>query len=160
MELRVCVWDCGPALVYFSLSSFCWWTGLVTLVGEFCGPSFNILGDSKCISPLFHTEEQVVMWRYFSQKAAKINYSGYSYQVKLQLWFLSLRLKTCLWAELQPWCLSFQRKTCPWAEHSDDILINFGRSISLLKYWWAHPIKSATSRHCFKCIFIDIFSSF
>ena len=61
MELRVCVWDCGPALVYFSLSSFCW-TGLVTLEGEFCGSSPNILeieGDSKCIYPLFDTEEQV-----------------------------------------------------------------------------------------------------
>ena len=35
---------------------------MVTLEGEFCGSSFNILeieGDSKCILPFFHTEEQV-----------------------------------------------------------------------------------------------------
>ena len=67
--------------------------------------------------------------------------------VKLQPWFLSLRLKTCLWAELQPWCLSLQWTTCPWAEHSDDILMFFLGFISLLKYCWAHPIKWATSRH-------------
>ena len=49
--------------------------GLVTLEGEFCGLSYNILEgyDSKCIFPLFHTEEQVAMWSYFPQKAAKIN---------------------------------------------------------------------------------------
>ena len=40
--------------------------------------------------------------------------------VKLQLWFLSLRWKTCLWAELQSWCLGLQWKACPWAEHFDD----------------------------------------
>ena len=34
--------------------------------------------------------------------------------------FLSLRRKTCLWADLQPWCLSSQWKNCPWAEPSDD----------------------------------------
>ena len=39
------------------------------------------------------------------------------YPSKLQPWFMSLRWKTCLWAELQPWCLSLQWKTCPWAEH-------------------------------------------
>ena len=44
----------------------------------------------------------------------------YSSLVKLQPWFLSLRCKTCLWAELQPWCLNLLWKTCPWAEHSDD----------------------------------------
>ena len=33
--------------------------------------------------------------------------------VKLQTWFLSLRWKTCLWAELQPWFLSLQWKTYP-----------------------------------------------
>ena len=65
------------------------------------------------------------------------SYCIYSSLVKLQPWFLSSRLKTCLWADLQPWCLSFkwktclwaelqpwclsiQWKTCPWAEHSDD----------------------------------------
>ena len=36
------------------------------------------------------------------------SYCIYSSLVKLQPWFLSSRLKTCLWAELQPWCLSFQ----------------------------------------------------
>ena len=35
--------------------------------------------------------------------------------VKLQLRFLSLQWKTCLWAELQPWCMSLQWRTCPWA---------------------------------------------
>ena len=39
--------------------------------------------------------------------------------VKLQPGFLSLRWKTCLWAELWPWFLSFQWRTWPWAEHSD-----------------------------------------
>ena len=82
--------------------------------------------------------------------------------VKLQPWFLSLRLKTCLWAELQPWCLSLRRKTCPWAEHSDDddddILIFIGWFISLLKYWCAHLIKWATSRHCDILSFIIYFS--
>ena len=62
------------------------------------------------------------------------SYCIYSSLIKLQPWFLSSRLKTCLraelqplclsfqwrtclWAELQPWCLSIQWKTCPWAEH-------------------------------------------
>ena len=45
------------------------------------------------------------------------SYSTYLSLVKLQPWFLSLRYKTCLWAELQPWCLSLQWRTCPWAEH-------------------------------------------
>ena len=40
------------------------------------------------------------------------SYCIYSSLVKLQTWFLSLRLKTCLWAELQSWCLSFQWNTC------------------------------------------------
>ena len=39
---------------------------------------------------------------------------------KLQHWLLSLRWKTCLWAELRHWYLSLQWKTCPWAEHSDN----------------------------------------
>ena len=47
------------------------------------------------------------------------SYHTYSSLVKLQLWFLSYRWMTCLWAELQPWCLSLQCKTCPSAEHSD-----------------------------------------
>ena len=82
MGLRFCVWDCGLALVCFSLSSFSWWTGLVTLEGEFCGPSSNISeGDIKCIFPLFHNEEQVVIWSYFSQKAVKIKYLGWSYHI-------------------------------------------------------------------------------
>ena len=100
-----------------SLSSFCWWTGLVTLEGEFCGSSFDILeieGDSKVFSSLSH-------WRTGTVATVSI-------PLKLQPWFLSLRLKTCLWAELQPWCLSLQWKTCPWVEHSDDdnILIFLG----------------------------------
>ena len=71
--------------------------------------------------------------------------------VKLQPWFLSLRLETCLWAELRPWCLCLQWKTCPWAEHWRWWYINiFGGFISLLKYWRGHLIKWATSRHCFK----------
>ena len=119
VRVCVCVIVGRPSCILslsLSLSSFCWWTGLVTLEGEFCGSSFNILGgDSKCIFPLFHTED--------------------------------LRLKTCLWAELQPWRLRSQWKTCPWAEHSDDILIIFGWFISLLKYWRAHPNKSATCIH-------------
>ena len=32
-------------------------------------------------------------------------------------------------------------------DDDDDILIISGGFISLLKYLWAHPIKSATSRH-------------
>ena len=48
------------------------------------------------------------------------SYRTYSSLVKLQPCFLSLRWKTCLWAELQPWYLSLLWKTCPWAEHSDD----------------------------------------
>ena len=44
------------------------------------------------------------------------SYCIYSSLVKLQPWFLNLRLKTYLWAELQPWCLSFQWKICLWAE--------------------------------------------
>ena len=47
------------------------------------------------------------------------SYSTYSSLVKLQPWFLSLRWKTCFWAELQPWCLRLQWKTCPYAEHTD-----------------------------------------
>ena len=38
--------------------------------------------------------------------------------VKLQPGFLSLRWKTCLWAELQPWFLSLQWRTCSWAQYS------------------------------------------
>ena len=76
------------------------------------------------------------------------SYRTYLSLVKLQPRFLSLQWKTCLWAELKRWCLSLQWRTCPWAEDSDDILIIFGGFISLLKCWWAHPIKSATSRHC------------
>ena len=38
---------------------------------------------------------------------------------KTATWFLSLRWKTCRWANLQPWCLSLQWMTCPWAEHSN-----------------------------------------
>ena len=98
-----------------SLSSFCWWTGLVILEGEFCGSSFNILEieeDSKCIFfSLSH-------WRTGIITTVLI-------PVKLHPWFLSLRLKTCLWAELQPWCLSLQWKTCTWAEHSDDDILIF-----------------------------------
>ena len=45
--------------------------------------------------PLFHTEEQVEILSYFSQKTVKINYLGWFYQ------FLSV-------SELQPWCLSLQ----------------------------------------------------
>ena len=41
-------------------------------------------------------------------RKATERYRTYSCLVKLQLWFLSLRWKTCLWAELQPSCLSFQ----------------------------------------------------
>ena len=48
------------------------------------------------------------------------SYRTYSSLIKLKPWTLSLRWKTCLWAELQPWCLSLQRKTCPWAVYSDD----------------------------------------
>ena len=47
------------------------------------------------------------------------SYRIYSSLVKLKLWFLNLRWKTCLWAELQLWCQSLQLKTCPWAEHTD-----------------------------------------
>ena len=39
-------------------------------------------------------------------RKATRSYRTYAYLVKLQPWFLSLRLKTCLWAELQPCCLS------------------------------------------------------
>ena len=31
------------------------------------------------------------------------SYPTYLSLVKLQPWFLSLQLKTCLWTELQPW---------------------------------------------------------
>ena len=48
------------------------------------------------------------------------SYCTYSSLVKLQPWFLSLRLKSCLWAKLRPWCLSLQWNTWPWAGHSDD----------------------------------------
>ena len=57
--------------------------------------------------------------REWVRKATGI-YRTYSFVIKLQLWFVSSRWKTCLWAELQPWCLSLQWKTCPCAEHSDD----------------------------------------
>ena len=43
-----------------------------------------------------------------------------SIPVKLLPGFLSLRWKTCLWAEQRPWFLSLQWRTYPWAEHSDD----------------------------------------
>ena len=71
--------------------------------------------------------------------------------VKLQPWFLSLRLKTCLWAELKPLVPEFAMKGLPlgrtlWWWY----IIILGGFISLLKYWWAHPIKWATSRHCFR----------
>ena len=46
------------------------------------------------------------------------SYRIYPSLVKLQHGFLSLWLKTCLWAELQPWFLSLHWKTCPWAEYS------------------------------------------
>ena len=88
------------------------------------------------------------------------SYRTNPYLVKLQPWFLSLRLKTCLWAELHRWCLSLQWKTCPWAEHSDDhILIFFWRFISLLKYWWAHPNKAAMSRRCLSFIWLFVIIS-
>ena len=50
--------------------------------------------------------------------------------------FLSLRRKTCLWAELQPWCLSLQWNICPWAEHSDadESLIPYQYSVSCSKF--------------------------
>ena len=47
------------------------------------------------------------------------SYHTYTSLFKQQPWSLSLRWKTCLWAELQPWCLSLQWKTCPWSEHFD-----------------------------------------
>ena len=47
------------------------------------------------------------------------SYRTYSFLVKLQPWFLSLRWKVCLWAEL-PRCLNLQWRTCPRAEHSED----------------------------------------
>ena len=43
----------------------------------------------------------------FLRKATR-SYRTYSSLVKLQPWFLSLRWKTCLWAELRPWCLNLQ----------------------------------------------------
>ena len=52
----------------------------------------------------------------------------------MQSWFLSLRWKTCHWAELQPWCLSLQWKTCPWAEHSDDDRIFKTKKGYILKF--------------------------
>ena len=115
-----------PSCISLSLSLSCWWMGLVTLEGEFCGSSFNILeieGDIKCIFPLFHTEEQ---------------YSSHS-------------LHTCRTAALVP---EFAMKDLPlgrtlwwWWWWWWWYINSFGRFISLIKYWWAHPIKWATSRH-------------
>ena len=48
------------------------------------------------------------------------SYRTYPSLVKLQLWFLSLRWKTCLWVELLPWVLSLHWKSCPSTEHTDD----------------------------------------
>ena len=121
---------------------------------------YNIGGRYLILDPHNQGHENGWWWCYTIRKATG-SYRTNSYLLKLQPWFLSLRLKSCLWAELQPWflslrlksclwaelqpwCLGLQWNTCPWAENSD-ILIIFWRFISFLKYWWACPIKAATS---------------
>ena len=74
----------GPGHVYFSLVLMHEASLLVGGFGQLCGEfwdlSLNILkGDSKCIFPLLHTEEQVAFWTYFSQKHAKYNNLGLFY---------------------------------------------------------------------------------
>ena len=65
----------------------------------------------------------------------------------LQLRFLSLQWKTCLWAELQPWCLSLQWRTCPWAEHWwwwwwwSKICWTFHAQCRM-RCWWPEMLKS------------------
>ena len=61
------------------------------------------------------------------------SYRTYSSLVKLQLRFLSLQWKTCIWAELQAWCLSLQWRTCPWAEH--------------WLWWWKEMMSTAVAQH-------------
>ena len=64
------------------------------------------------------------------------NLLHYSSLVKLQTLFLSLRWKTCLWAELHHWCLSLQCKTCSWTEHSDDDDFTFMPSLHLVQHFF------------------------
>ena len=67
------------------------------------------------------------------------SYRTYQSLVKLQPRFLSLRWKTCLWAELQPWFLSLHWRTYPLAEYShdddDDDDVVYGREVGMASLW-------------------------
>ena len=67
------------------------------------------------------------------------SYRTYPSLVKQHPRFLSLRWKTCLWAELRPWFLSLQWGTCPWAVHSDDDLYHFIMSQYICKTHRSSP---------------------
>ena len=45
--------------------------------------------------------------------------------VKLQLGFLSLQWKTCIWTDLQPCFPHLEGNACPWTEHFEDDYYNY-----------------------------------
>ena len=66
---------------------------------------------------------------------------------KTAAWFLSLRWKTCLWAELQHWCMNLQWKICNWAELSDDdclllclIYVHFLLYLFVMFSWYEYTV--------------------
>ena len=91
--------------------------------GEFCEVRRTQLTKATLFTftlvPLGSFQLLYGLFRCWTESGGVESNSTYSSLVKLQPTFLSLKWKTCLWAELQPWCLSLQWRTCPWAEHSD-----------------------------------------
>ena len=65
------------------------------------------------------------------------SYRTYLSVVKLQLWLLSLRWKTCLRQNFTFGSLHLQWRTCPWAEHCDDD-ITLTRTPGLTVYFVFH----------------------
>ena len=109
-----------------------WWNWYLIPVVNFCEVRGARLAKSTLLTstlvPFGSSQDLLMSVQMLKREWDTENngsYRTYSYVLKLQPWFLSLRWKTCLWAELQRWCLSLQWKTCPWTEHSMMMILSW-----------------------------------
>ena len=122
MELLIYIW--GRRLIGIS-GSLIWSKTLMELIFNSCGEfRWRPEGPVRQIhSPHLHAgalrifSDVLRSFQMLKREWGAESYRTYLSLVKVQILFLSLQCKTCLWAELHSWCLSLQWRTCPLAEH-------------------------------------------
>ena len=91
--------------------------------------------------------EFILNMLYYTESNGKLPHLFIPSKTAISVPEFAVKLQNC---SLGAWVCS-ARSALGQNTDDDEILIIFWRFISLLKYWWTHPIKSSTSRHWRQC---------